>query len=175
MKIKSTVKRRSLLGFTLPEVTVSLGIAAVGVTSTLGLLPQSLATLKKSGDLAAETRITQQIVSTLQQSRWVDNQGNNLLTTNYGAKHLFFDDLAEPLDTGGNPGSLQAYVAEVSVVSPDITLSTSTAPGTASTANPYMRRVTIKIANVGTGDFNFTNAVPGAYHSYASVITRFGK
>jgi uncharacterized protein (TIGR02598 family) len=174
MKMTFSPKRRPFFGFTLPEVTVSIGITALGITSMLGLLPQSLASIKKSGDIAAESRITQQIVSTLQQSRWVDSSGGDLLTTNYTNKHLFYDDLAEPVDSGSS-GSLQAYVAEVSVASPDVTLASSSSTDSATSANPFMRRVTIKIANVGTGDFNFTSALPSTYHSYASLVTRSGK
>ena len=171
MKHLTPFKRRRLLGFSLPEVTISLGVTALGITSMLGLLPQSLSTIKKSGDLAAETRITQQIISTVTQSRWVDDSGADLLTTEYKNKRLYYDDQAVALE-GANPGPTQSYVAQVTVANPDLKLPSNSSENS---ADPYMRRVTIKIANAGNGSFNFDTAVASAYHTYASVITRTGK
>jgi len=171
MKHPILIKRRRVLGFSLPEVTISLAITALGITSMLGLLPQSLSTIRKSGDLAAEARITQQIISTLNQSRWVDDQGTDVISTQYHNKRFFYDDQAVLLDDK-NSGSLQSYVAQVTVTNPDLSLPSNS---TQSTADPYMRRVTIKIANAGNGDFNFSTALSSAYHTYASVITRASK
>ena len=171
MKHLKLSPRRRFLGFSLPEVTISVGVATLGITSTLSLLPQSLSTLKKSGDLAAETRITQQIVSSVTQSRWADDKGADLLSGDYKNKLFYYDDEAVQVD-GNNHGSLQAYVAQVSVTTPDLQLP---ADSESSTVNPYLRRVTVKIANAGNARFDFDSAAPHSYHTYTSLISRAGK
>lgn len=164
-------KRHRLFGFSLPEVTISVGVAALGITSMLGLLPQSLSTLKRSSDMAAETRINQQIVSTVTQSRWADDKGADLISANYNDKRFYYDDEAVPMDDSSK-GSMQAYVAQVSVTTPDLQLP---ADSESKTTNPYLRRVTVKIANVGNGSFDFDAATAGSYRTYTSLITRAGK
>lgn len=171
MKNLTLLKKNRLLGFSLPEVTISVGVASLGITSMLGLLPQSLSTLKRSGDLSAETRITQQIVANVTQARWVDDKGADLISSTYIGRRFYYDSEATQMD-GVSPGSLQAYVAEVSVTTPDLQLP---ADSESKAVDPYLRRVTIKIASAGNSSFNFDSATPNSYRSYTSLITRAGK
>jgi uncharacterized protein (TIGR02598 family) len=166
------LKSRLLKGFSLPEATISIGIAALGLTSALGFLPQSMQTLKKAGDIATETRITQQILSSISNAEWVDAAGKDVLTSEYKGKRYYFDDLAVELDAK-TPGDWVSYVAEVEVPEADVALPST---GKASTvSDPYLRRVVVKVGNITTTNFDFDAAPAAAYRTYASVVSRSGK
>lgn len=163
------LKSRLLRGFSLPEATISIGIAALGLTSAIGFLPQSMQTLKKAGDIATETRITEQILSSISNAEWVDTSGNDLLTDEYQGKRYYFDDLAVQLDSK-NPGDWVSYVAEVEVPQADVSL-----PASGSDSDPYLRRVVVKVGNATTPTFDFGAAPSTTYRTYASVVSRSGR
>jgi uncharacterized protein (TIGR02598 family) len=166
-------KSRLLQGFSLPEATISIGIAALGLTSLLGFLPQSMNTLKQAGDIATETRITEQILSSISNSEWVDASGKDVLTNEYQGKRYYFDDLAVQLDSE-NPGDWVSYVAEVEVPKADIALPTTNQKG--SDLDPYLRRVVVKVGSATSSEFSFDAARPAStYRTYASVVSRSGK
>ncbi|HSI62773.1 MAG TPA: Verru_Chthon cassette protein B [Candidatus Saccharimonadia bacterium] len=167
------LKSRLLQGFSLPEVTISIGIAALGLTSALGFLPQSMQTLKKASDIATETRITQQILSSISNAEWVDAAGKDVLTSEYKGKRYYFDDLAVELDAK-EPGDWVSYVAEVEVPEADVSLP-STGKQTGADSDPYLRRVVVKVGNITSTNFDFDAAPPAAYRTYASVVSRSGK
>ena len=163
------LKSRLLRGFSLPEATISIGIAALGLTSVLGFLPQSMQTLKKAGDIATESRITEQILSSISNSEWVDASGNDVLTSEYEGRRYYFDDLAVELDPN-NPGAWVSYVAEVQVPQADVTL-----PATGASSDPYLRRVVVKVGSATNPDFKFEAAPASAFRTYASVVSRSGR
>lgn len=165
-------RRRFLQGFSLPEATISIGIAALGLTAVLGLLPQGLTTLKKAGDIATETRITQQILSTIAASEWVDATGKDLLVTEYGGRRFYFDDLAVELDT--TPDNMDvAYVAEVQLPPRDVALP-ATGPA-ADPADPFLRRVIVKVGQSTGTEIDFKDAPSSTFRTYASVVSRSGR
>jgi uncharacterized protein (TIGR02598 family) len=164
------LKSRLLHGFSLPEATISIGIAALGLTSLLGFLPQSMHTLKQAGDIATETRITEQILSSISNAEWVDAAGKDVLTNEYQGKRYYFDDLAVQLDSR-NPGDWVSYVAEVDVPKADIALPAQ--KGTDS--DPYLRRVVVKVGSATSSEFSFDAAPVSTYRTYASVVSRSGK
>jgi uncharacterized protein (TIGR02598 family) len=158
-------------GFSLPETTLAIAISALGLTTLLAFVPQSLGTLRQASGVSSESRITQQILSSVTQAEWVDSTGADTLATNYD-RNFYFDDLAIELDET-DPGPNLTYIAKVDVANTDIPLP----GGQASTPapDPYLRRVTIKIANHTNENFDFESARPGTYRTYASVVTRSGK
>jgi uncharacterized protein (TIGR02598 family) len=159
-------------GFTLPEVLVAIGIAAVGILSVLGIVPRSLDTLRKAGEVSAESRIAQQIFATISLSEWQDSKARDQLESNYQGKRYFFDDLAVPVEEP-DPAFGPAYVAEVSIAPLDVALPQG--GSTAAAPDPHLRRVTVKVATAPSPDFDFNTAEERAYRSYASVVTRTGK
>lgn len=165
-------RTRILQGFSLPEATISIGIAALGLTSVLGFLPQGLNTLKKAADISTETRISQQIISNVTNAEWVDAAGQDLLTRTYQGRRYYFDDLAVELDAR-DPGPYVAYVAEVEMPVQDVSL-----PAVAQTSagvDPYLRRVEVKVTNAASTAFDFSTAQNSSYRTYASVVTRSGR
>ena len=172
MKIRLPASPRTVRGFSLPEVTIAVAVAGLGLVSLLGLLPQSLDSLRQAGKVNAETRIAQQVFADLSMSDRQDATGNDQIAATYDGRRYYFDDLAVQVE-GDSAGLFVAYVAEVSVPESDVQLPHS---GTGSTApDPHLRRVMVKVANTGAPQFDFEEAAAGTFHTYASVISRTGK
>ncbi len=169
MKTTLLSRRLAAKGFSLAEVALSVAIAGMGLTSILGLVPEGLNTMKKAGDVATETRITQQILSTLTQAEWKDEKGKDVISDLDGTKY-YYDDLAMEVS---KDDPFLAYVAEVDVPESDIALPADSI-GT-SKSNEYLRRVNVKVTNRSSPSFNFDEAEPGSYRQYASLISRGGR
>ncbi len=176
MKIAQLYKRRRRQdGFSLAEVTIATGITAVALSTLLGLIPQGLTNIRQAGELAAESRITTHILGAVTQSRWQSQAGVDTLATTFDRRRYFFDDQGIAIESE-SPGPDLAYVAEVRVPDKDVLLPTSGATAESGDPNdPYLRRVTVKVASIANEDFNFDRALPLAYRSHTTLIARTGK
>ena len=172
MKINARYRPTTSQGFTLPEVVIAVGIAALGLVSLLGLMPRSLDTLRQAGQVSAESQIAQQVFADLALSDWQDDQGVDQLSSSYNGRRYYYDDLAIPMKDPDTDFGL-SYVAEVSVAPSDIAL--PSAPSVKPVADPHLRRVSVKVAAANTTGFDFATAPAGSYRTYASVISRSGK
>lgn len=172
MKLVQQRKNKWALGFSLPEVTIAVAISGLGLTSMLGLVPQSLETLKKAGNISVETRINQQVIASVSAAEWTDTKGSDLLGTVFNSRRYYFDDLAVQLDSN-EPGDSVTYVAEVEVPATDVVLSSGV--GGKVVSDPFLRRVKVKLANVSVRDYDFSKARPNAYRTYSSLVARAGR
>lgn len=171
MKIPSLPRKINRHAFTLPEVVIAVGIAALGLVSLLGIMPQSLDTLRQAGEVSAESRISQQIIAGISMSDWQNAGGGDLLNASYHGKRYFFDDLAVEVEASDDFGV--AYVAEVSVAAADVALPQVGTPP--ALPDPNLRRVTVKVATTNFADFDFASKPVGGYRTYASIVSRSGK
>lgn len=146
------------------EVTLALGISVLGITSVLGLLPQSINSMKQAGDLAADSHITDQILGALTQAPWQDTSGGDMLGYSFNGRRYYFDAGAQELKTR-QPGFELAYVAQVTVQPPGAAL-----PG--GDPDPGLRQVTIKVSDTPLKDFDFDQAQPGRYYSHSTLVSR---
>lgn len=150
-------------GFSLPEVTLALGIAALGITTLLSLLPHGLNNIRKAGDVAASTQITQQILSRIDQSQ----------SAAVNAKQRFyFNAYAMPVDPAGRGKNDITYVAEVAPLISDLRL-----PGTAdkNQNDAFLRRVTVKLKQTPAADYVFDDANPASYKLVSHVVATTGR
>lgn len=145
------------LGFSLPEVTLALGIAAFGITTLLGLLPQGLNNIRKAGDVAAASRISQHILGALDH-------------TPASARRYYFDAYAVPVDPAGRKKNDIAYVAEVAPPQAALSL-----PGAAQDRDAFLQRVEVRLKQTAAADYSFEEADPASYKLYSHVIARTGK
>jgi uncharacterized protein (TIGR02598 family) len=154
------------------EVVLALGITAMGITSILGLLPQSLEQLKKATDVTAETRINQQIISAIGQAGWQDASGADALSYNYNGRRWYFDSMAQEITQQklAESGTCQdlSYVAEVRIDAAGFSL-----PG--GSTDPNLRRVSIKVKNSRVPSVDFDNEAGGGWRRYSTLITRTGR
>ena len=160
MKTTLTSRKYRPQGFSLAEVTLALAIAAFGITTVLSLLPQGLSNMRKAGDVAAASRISQHILGSL------DTTPPAPETT----RRFYFDAYAVPVDPAGRTKDDIAYVAEVVPATSQVRL-----PGTTAEEEAFLRRVNVRLKQTAAVDYNFTEASPAAYQLYTHVIARTGK
>ena len=77
MKTKHFEKTQRRGGFTLIEVTLAVGIAAVALVSLMAMIPQGLQAMRLATDTAVETRIHQQVISEISLAPWKDRDVYN--------------------------------------------------------------------------------------------------
>jgi len=159
--------RRASGGFSLIEVTIALGITAFGITSVLGLLPQSLDQIRKASDVGAEARIFQQIASDISQAEWDSSSSSAAPASTTQTRRYYFDRMAQAL-TEHDAALELAYIAEVRVEPAGVVM-----PGGEFDSN--LRRVFIRLLQTGVADADLDLSAGDALKSYSTLIARIGR
>ena len=155
-------------GFSLPEVAIAVGIAALGLITLLGIIPSGLDSIRIAGQTTAEARIVSQVLGEIQLSDWGSvNRGSgtwsNLQTT--AARRWYFDDQANPLSEAAATNSMDnrlAYVVRVQF------LGASRLTGASEDAAD-MQKVQVDIGVATEATYGFTN--PRGYRVFPAVLT----
>lgn len=157
-------------GFSLPEITMAVGIAAMAIVLLLGLLPSGMNSIQAASNTLAETRIYQQIVGEVQGANWGvtgANVGGGVppaLQVYDGARRLF-DDQGTPLpESGANNNMRVTYVARITLEPP----STAAVPG--GEPSPNLLGVRVDVAAVPDPSFDFNGNVP--FKTRTFVVSR---
>lgn len=169
ISLKSIVRVRNRDGFSLVEVTIALAIAALAITVLLGLTPSGLDSLRQSGNMAAETSITRQMLSELQSADWGVPGGGAPGWINlgeYNNQKRYFDDQGIELSSGAD--SFVSYVARYSFPGQSVTLPGGDAG--AGGGSPDMILVTVDIAANPNPGYAFEN--PNQFTSRTWIIAR---
>ena len=167
------LRRRFKAGFSLAEVSIATGVAALALTTLLGLIPHGITDIKMAGDIAAETRIADHILGTLTQARWQDASGRDLLSTKFDQHRYYFDEQGVELEEDQAQGTDLAYVAQVRVPPQNVNLPGPAEAGSQpALVDPYLRKVTVKFTSVPRADFDFDHALPIAFRSQTTLIAR---
>lgn len=150
-------------GFSLVEVALAVAIAAVGLVAILGLVPQGLEMSRRTANLAAESRILQQISGEIQAEDWGKQPA---LFPVGNAPNRFYDDQGTSILK--DDMSRLAYVARVEVPTPDVTM-----PGSTDT-NPhqYLRRVVVKISFKADQNFIFDEAHSKRFQTHNLLLAK---
>jgi uncharacterized protein (TIGR02598 family) len=167
-KLLNRTVSRLQKGFSLVEVTIATGITAVAMTTLLGLIPHGLGNLREAGELGAHSRIARHIFGTLANETWRDASGADALSYRHDRRRFIFNDQASVIESE-RPDDLEvAYVAEVLIPEQDLTLPA------ANVSDPFLRRVTVRVATVPNAEFDFDSAPRLAYRSQSTLIARTG-
>lgn len=149
-------------GFSLPEVTIAVGIAALGLVALLGLMPQGLEMARKTGELAAHRQIVEQITRDLEQTSWTDLQ-NMAAATSGQVKTFSEQGIAVPL---GDVNT--SYVVNVRIF--DLTAQLPQGNGGAARNEPFLRKVVTRIATTTNTSYDFSDPVNqpnfSTFHTY---------
>lgn len=184
-----TIPPTSTQGFSLVEVTIAMAIAAIGILSVIGLIPQGMDTMRKATDQAIEGRIHQQILSELQMADF------DALDTAYvgagGPLQFYYDDQGEEIGDSGSgairDGAIHVYTARVSVPKAIGGSLPESVGGAAYSGfsfdggnekNVYARPVLVEVAAVGNQgvDFKFDeDDNRRAISTYQSTLVKLGQ
>lgn len=159
-------------GFSLPEVTMAVGIASMAIVLLLGLIPSGLSSIREASVTLSETRIFQQIIGEIQGADWGlsggDGTGGPMTYSNlpnYDGMRRFFDDQGTPL-SNDQSGSLRlGYVARITLNQNGAGVAV---PGGA--ISPNMVAVTVDVASVPDPGFDFSGEVP--FKSRTFIVSR---
>lgn len=151
-------------GFSLPEVTIAVGIAALGLVALLGLMPQGLEMARKTGELAAQRQIVEQITRDLEQTSWTELQKLAAVTT--GQVKTFSEQGIQVVQGAVNT----SYVANVKVF--DLTAQLPQGTGGAARTESFLRKVVTRIATTTNTAYNFDDpqnkASFSTFHTYVA-------
>jgi uncharacterized protein (TIGR02598 family) len=154
-------------GFSLPEVTMAVGIAAMAIVVLLGLVPAGMSSIRDASTTLAESRIIQQIAAEIQGSNWGTGSGTaatyvQLMT--YNDTRRFYDDQGTPLEEDDSNSIRLSYVARIQI-NP-----TGAAAVPSGVPSNNLAAVKIDVAAIPNPDFNFNGDVP--YKSRTVLIAR---
>jgi uncharacterized protein (TIGR02598 family) len=96
-------RAQAVAAFSLVEVTLAIGIIAVGFVALIGLLPVGLSTYRSSIDTANESWIIQSLSSMVQVTEWKQVESN--LAFKDGGNIYYFDEEGRLTDTEKKPSS----------------------------------------------------------------------
>ncbi len=163
--------RRWERAFSLPETAIAVAIAALGIVSIMGLMPQGIETAHKTNNMNAETRIMSEIVGELETEDW------SLVSAGSNIPNRTYDDQGMLISNGsGNGGStgitgMVTYVAQIQV-SNTLLPGSSASGGSAGNTEPYLRRLTINIANTPNSNYSFPPSDVGRFKSATFFLTK---
>lgn len=143
-------------GFSLAEVTMAVGITAIGCLALVGLMPSGLDSLRQSSAQVAEAKIVQAVTADYQMADWgTRKSGQKLLDRQY-----YFDDRGvrvEQTDAWKHYEVRATVDPELPVVKGD------------ATGNKYLRRLTIKVTDRPDADVAFND--PRQHRTYNSMVS----
>jgi len=161
-------------GSTLVEVMIVVGLLVSVMLPLLGLLSIGLETGQKAGVNVIGSRITNQLMSEVQQSEWSE-------LDQWNGRTVYFDDQGSTLKEADSANPSATFVGRVYVSSPGVILATQS-----SIANAMHRKVTTVVcpAMSDSGDRSFSEAlsalengkpVPSTVRVGHGLVTNTGK
>lgn len=124
-----------MLGFSLIEVVIALGVAAFALVTLMGLLPSGLKTFKGTMNSAVGSQIAQRVFSDIQIADWssltstnrfFDEQGNELTSSN-ALNCIYWVNVSIDPNSGGS--SSTTFLGNTSTNLATITVKVANNPG----------------------------------------------
>lgn len=113
-KIRSN---RFRAGSTLVEMVITVGLLVSVMVPLVAMLTMGMETSLQAGINSVGSRITNQLISELQQAKWQE-------LDNWNGRTVYFDDQGLLMD-GGDAGRNATFVAQIHLSDPGLTLATN--------------------------------------------------
>ncbi len=140
-------------GFTLAEVTITVGIVATVLMALFALLPMSLDQVRTASGLSTGGRILQQVGAELQMSGWTVDADYRRVTGSFESGLRFYDGEGQLL-VSGSPAEAVVYTALVAVDEEGCGVDTEPHIN-GSVGNPFLLRLTVDVTDAGQVDEGF--------------------
>lgn len=150
---------RSASGFSLVEVALAVAIAAVGIITCLGLLPEGLEMSRRTAQMAINSNILEQLI------RDVENAGWPYLKTQTGRVKRYYNDQGS--EVAVDAADL-TYVVEIDYSN----LAYIPAPSAALQTQNYLKRLIIRMATTTNPNFEFAGKNPALYTTFNHLVAK---
>lgn len=163
-----SIRRSAAAGFSLVEVALAVAIAAVGIITLLGLMPEGMEMSRKTGLLTLNSNIVEQIIRDLENTQFnlLPAQGTGTVAGGANAipdkSRRYFDDQGQQVNENSNT---IVFVAEIDFTRP------ASLPRSEQTQS-YLRRVIIRVANTTNPTFQFGLNNQGAYTTFNHLLAK---
>lgn len=146
-------------GFTLAEVTISVGIAATVMMALLAIMPLGLDSLRSSASRMADARIIQAVAADYQMRDW-----SKVKPSDETPILMAFDDRGTEVNHGSRE---HIYTAQIVLADESPVLSGDTS------GNPFLRRLRIRVTDRGDMDDAFS--IPAFYREHHVMVANIEK
>jgi len=150
---------RNAPGFSLVEVALAVAIAAVGIITCLGLLPEGLEMSRRTAQMAINSNILEQLI------RDVENAGWPYLNIQTGKVKKFYNDQGSEVAEDAKD---LTYVVEVDYSNPAYIPAASNDLKLQSN----LKRLVIRIATTTNSKFEFTGKNPALYTTFNHLVAK---
>lgn len=170
MKRTHALNAHSAAGFSLVEVALAVAIAALGIITCLGLLPEGLQMSRNTNQMAIGRNIVEQVIRDLENvSNWSIIKPNSSAAKVYpstgsssGVLTFYYDDQGASVPNGNKTIT---FVAQADFGQP------AYLPGV-SGLQQCLARVVIRLANTTNASFTFDPSKPETYLTFTHLIAR---
>jgi len=159
-------------GFSLVEVALAVAIASLGIITCLGLLPEGIEMSRKTGLLAINSNVLDQIIRDVENARdWKALKANYSAYPGFpsggavagaGDRKKYYDYQGTSVEANS---SNIAFVAQIEYDLP------SYLPGD-NADQRYLARLRIKIANTSNPQFSFPVPANGLYATFYHLVSK---
>ena len=172
MHISSRLRLNASPGFSLVEVALAVAIAALGIITCLGLLPEGIEMSRKTGQMAINSNVLDQIIRDIENAQdWKSIKPKYVAPPGFptGGNVAGASDKIKLYDYQGT--AVQTGSKNISfVASIDYDLDCYL-PGSTDLQN-YLARLRIRIANSSDSGYNFPVPANGRYVTFYHLVAK---
>jgi uncharacterized protein (TIGR02598 family) len=152
--------RHSSLGFSLVEVALAVAIAALGIITCLGLLPEGLEMSRRTAELAINSNILEQVIRDVETAGWPYLSAQSA----GGAKvKKYFNDQGTEVERASID---LTYVVEIDYSVP------AYLPAVAPAIELNLRRLIIRMATSANPEYDFEGKNPSLYTTFNHMVAK---
>jgi uncharacterized protein (TIGR02598 family) len=171
-KIHTSYLSKYQNGFSLVEVALAVAIASLGIITCLGLLPEGIEMSRKTGQMAINGNVLEQIIRDVENARnWRALKATYAPPAGFpsGGSPATATDITKYYDYQGTPVTAESnnisFVAQIEYNLPCYL------PGDTADQN-YLARLRIRIANTSNAQYEFSATSSGNYSTFYHLVSK---